>query len=141
MQAAYGIGAVEIGQGAGHPQGAMPGARRQAEPLGRPREQCAALGIGLGDSGQEHAVGVGVAARLRPAAGAVGQKAGRLIGFDGQELAFAIELGQALALDGTRGGDAGHNIGRAFGRWRQSEIGRAYRRDVDGKIDAVEQRT
>ena len=64
MQAAHGIGAVEIGQGAGDPQRAMPGAGRQAEPLGRAGKQRAALGIGLGDGGQKRAVGVGIAARF-----------------------------------------------------------------------------
>jgi hypothetical protein len=51
MEAAHGVRAVKIGKGARHPQGAMPGARRQAEALSRPREKGAAFGVGLGDGG------------------------------------------------------------------------------------------
>jgi hypothetical protein len=40
----------------------------------------------------------------------------------------------------VRGDDAGRDIGRAFGRRRHSEIGRAHRRHADGEIDPVEQR-
>jgi len=46
----------------------MPGARRQAEPLGGAGQQGAALGVGLGDGGEQLAVGVGIAARLGPVA-------------------------------------------------------------------------
>ncbi len=58
VQAAHRLGAVEIGQGARHPQGAMPGAGRQAEPLGSAGQRGAAFGIGLGDGRQQRAVGV-----------------------------------------------------------------------------------
>ena len=64
MHAADFLGAVEIGQRARHPQGAMPGAGRKAEALGGAREQGTALGIGLGDGGQKRTVGVGIAARF-----------------------------------------------------------------------------
>ena len=102
----------------------MPGAGRQAEPLGGAGQQGAALGVGLGDGREQRAVGVGVAARLGPVARPIGQQPGGAIGLDGQELALAIELGEALALDGARGGDAGRDIGRALGRRRQGEVGR-----------------
>ena len=64
MQSPHGIGAVEIGQGAGDAQGAMPGAGREAEALGGAREQRAAVGVGFGDGGQKGAIGVGIAAWL-----------------------------------------------------------------------------
>jgi len=64
VQAAHGVGAIEIGESTGHTQRAMPGAGREAEPFCRPGEEGAAFGIGLGNGGQKRTVGVGVAARL-----------------------------------------------------------------------------
>ena len=71
------------------------------------------------------AVGVGVAARLGPAARPVGQQARRSARLDGEKLGLAVELGQPLALHGARRRDAGRDIGRAFGRRRQGEVGGA----------------
>ena len=54
----------------------MPGAGGKAQAFGGAAEQGAAFGVGFGDGGQQGAVGVGVAARLRPVADTVGKKTG-----------------------------------------------------------------
>ena len=38
------------------------------------------------------------------------------------------------------GGDAGGDLGRALCRWRQGQVGGAYRLNLDMEVDAVEQR-
>ena len=140
VQAAHGVGAVEVGQRAGDPQRAVPGAGREAEPLGGAGQQGAALGVGLGDRGQQ------LRRRCRRCSAAWTSRApGRTAGRRSARLrpsacSCDCELGQPLALDGARRRHAGGDIGRAFGRRRQGEVGGLDPRHLDAEVDAVEQR-
>ncbi len=119
----------------------MPRPGGQPQTLGRARQQGAALRVGLGDRGQQGAIGIGIATRLRPAARHPCQQAGRRLGLDFDELALAVEGSETLALNGACCSDARGDIGRAFGGRRQGKICGADRRHIDVEIDAIEQRS
>ena len=63
VQAAHLLAVVEIGQGAGHAQHAMPAAGGETQPFGGAGQQRAAFGVGRGDLGQELAVSLRIAGR------------------------------------------------------------------------------
>ena len=87
--------------------------------LGRIGEEPGAVGIGRGDIVQQVAVGMGVD----------GDPVGDRIG----------PVGKAHCLNLPGGGNAGRDLGRAFGRGGKCEIGGLHRGHIDMEIDPVEQ--
>ena len=100
MRAAHGGGTVEVGDGAGELQHPVIAARRKGEAFGGFAHQGLRAGVGRGQFLDR--------ARRR---GGVGGDAGK------------ADRGIALGLLGALGGDAAGDLGRAFGRRRQDEVG------------------
>ncbi len=109
VQAAHGVGAFEVGQGAGDAQDAVIGAGRQFHGIDCFQQGRCASGVGRRDRHQQFAVGLGIGADWLASAGAL----------------------VARGLHGTGAGDAGRNFGRTLGGRREREIAGGHSGHVD----------